>query len=89
MVYNQENLIANAIGKNPSNQCAGPASLPTRVWALAGGRKNNANSMAPNNATASDNTAGSNQKNNRKYEVPKEAEAPTQISLDKSKIENR
>lgn len=31
MVYNQENLIANAIGKNPSNQCAGPASLPTRV----------------------------------------------------------
>jgi hypothetical protein len=45
--------------------------------------------LGPNNATASDNTAGSNQKNNRKYEIPKEGEAPLRLSLDKSTIENR
>ena len=45
--------------------------------------------LGPNNATGTENSAVSNQKNNRKYEVPKEGEAPLRLSLDKSTIENR
>ncbi|NBY02059.1 MAG: hypothetical protein EBQ87_08795, partial [Planctomycetes bacterium] len=45
--------------------------------------------LGPNNATGNENTAVLNQKNSRKYEVSKEVDAPTQILLDKSKIENR
>jgi hypothetical protein len=45
--------------------------------------------LGPNNATGSENAAVSNQKNNRKYEIPKEGEAPLRLSLDKSTIENR
>ncbi len=45
--------------------------------------------LGPNNATGSENAAVSNQKNNRKYEIPKEGDAPLRLSLDKSTIENR